>query len=97
MTTRLTRWLTALDNFEAKMALLPAVRRYGQRLFLMPLEEVEGILPGARVYARNGHGDGLQSGKQLPLGPALLGRVQTARRTACAGYAGNRRVNHAAV
>nr|5KP0_A Chain A, Flagellar protein FliT,Flagellum-specific ATP synthase [Salmonella enterica subsp. enterica serovar Typhimurium str. LT2] len=25
MTTRLTRWLTALDNFEAKMALLPAV------------------------------------------------------------------------
>ncbi|EBZ7253915.1 flagellum-specific ATP synthase FliI, partial [Salmonella enterica] len=116
MTTRLTRWLTALDNFEAKMALLPAVRRYGrltratglvleatglqlplgatciierqdgpetkevesevvgfngQRLFLMPLEEVEGILPGARVYARNGHGDGLQSGKQLPLGPAL--------------------------
>ncbi|VFS00266.1 ATPase FliI/YscN [Salmonella enterica subsp. enterica serovar Typhimurium] len=27
MTTRLTRWLTALDNFEAKMALLPAVRR----------------------------------------------------------------------
>ncbi|HFW4221164.1 TPA: hypothetical protein ACIBN3_004786, partial [Salmonella enterica subsp. enterica serovar Anatum] len=28
MTTRLTRWLTALDNFEAKMALLPAVRRY---------------------------------------------------------------------
>ncbi len=30
MTTRLTRWLTALDNFEAKMALLPAVRRYGR-------------------------------------------------------------------
>ena len=47
----------------------------GQRLFLMPLEEVEGILPGARVYARNASGDGLHSGKQLPLGPALLGRV----------------------
>ncbi len=30
MTTRLTRWLTALDNFEANMALLPAVRRYGR-------------------------------------------------------------------
>ena len=45
----------------------------GQRLFLMPLEEVEGILPGARVYARNG--EGLHSGKLLPLGPALLGRV----------------------
>lgn len=26
----------------------------GQKLFLMPLEEVEGILPGARVYARSG-------------------------------------------
>lgn len=97
MTTRLTRWLNTLDNFEAKMAQLPAVRRYGrltratglvleatglqlplgatcvierqdgtetrevesevvgfngQRLFLMPLEEVEGILPGARVYAK---------------------------------------------
>lgn len=43
-----------------------------QRLFLMPLEEVEGIVPGARVYAR---GSDAQSGKQLPLGPALLGRV----------------------
>lgn len=90
MTTRLTRWLTTLDNFEAKMAQLPAVRRYGrltratglvleatglqlplgatcvierqngsethevesevvgfngQRLFLMPLEEVEVSCP----------------------------------------------------
>lgn len=97
MTTRLTRWLTSLDNFEEKMSLLPSVRRYGrltratglvleatglqlplgatcvierqngndtqevesevvgfngQRLFLMPLEEVEGVLPGARVYAK---------------------------------------------
>ena len=30
MTTRLTRWLTTLDNFEAKIAQLPAVRRYGR-------------------------------------------------------------------
>lgn len=44
----------------------------GQRLFLMPLEEVEGILPGARVFAR---GSGAQDGRRLPLGPALLGRV----------------------
>ncbi|QHM71481.1 flagellar protein export ATPase FliI [Mixta intestinalis] len=44
----------------------------GQKLFLMPLEEVEGILPGARVFAR---GDGAQIGKQLMLGPQLLGRV----------------------
>lgn len=41
----------------------------------MPLEEVEGILPGARVYARATSESGLHSGKQLPLGPALLGRV----------------------
>lgn len=119
MTARLTRWLTILDNFEAKISHLPAVRRYGrltratglvleatglqlplgatcvierqqgsdihkvesevvgfngQRLFLMPLEEVEGILPGARVYARGAGGDS-RNGKRLPLGPALLGRV----------------------
>lgn len=30
MTSRLTRWLTTLDNFEAKIAQLPAVRRYGR-------------------------------------------------------------------
>lgn len=98
MTTRLTRWLTTLDNFEAKMAQLPAVRRYGrltratglvleatglqlplgatcvierqngsethevesevvgfngQRLFLMPLEEVEGVLPGACICQKH--------------------------------------------
>lgn len=41
----------------------------------MPLEEVEGVLPGARVYAKHISAEGLQSGKQLPLGPALLGRV----------------------
>ena len=120
MTARLTRWLNTLDNFEARMTQLPALRRYGRltratglvleatglqlplgatciierqdgeqlkevetevvgfnghKLFLMPLEEVEGVLPGARVYARTGNGDGMQSGKQLPLGPALLGRV----------------------
>ncbi|XPE64681.1 flagellar protein export ATPase FliI [Shigella flexneri] len=120
MTTRLTGWLTTLDNFEAKMAQLPCgtvaigpltratglvleatgfncrsaqpvslnakrqrnarsksevVGFNGERLFLMPLEEVEGVLPGARVYAKNISAEGLQSGKQLPLGPALLGRV----------------------
>lgn len=120
MTARLTRWLNLLDNFESRMVMLPAVRRYGrlvratglvleatglqlplgstciierqtggeveeietevvgfndQRLFLMPLENVEGILPGARVYARSSHGEYLQSSKQLPLGPELLGRV----------------------
>ena len=30
MTVRLTRWLNTLDNFEARIAQLPAVRRYGR-------------------------------------------------------------------
>lgn len=46
----------------------------GQRLFLMPLEDVEGVLPGARVYARIST-EGQSASKQLPLGPQLLGRV----------------------
>ncbi|MFE8048567.1 flagellar protein export ATPase FliI [Brenneria goodwinii] len=46
----------------------------GQKLFLMPLEEMEGITPGARVYA-SPSADGNTQGKQLPLGPELLGRV----------------------
>lgn len=45
-----------------------------QVLFLMPLENVDGILPGARVYAMESKG-GMCMGKQLPLGPELLGRV----------------------
>ena len=60
------------DGLETREVESEVVGFNGQRLFLMPLEEVEGILPGARVYAKNTSGDGLQSGKQLPLGPALL-------------------------
>ncbi|SFU20135.1 flagellum-specific ATP synthase [Kosakonia arachidis] len=45
-------------------------------LYLMPLENVEGILPGARVFTPPGT---MTSGKQLPLGPGLLGRVLDAR------------------
>lgn len=41
-------------------------------LFIMPLENVDGVLPGARVYAQP---DATVNGKQLPLGPELLGRV----------------------
>lgn len=63
------------DGTETREVESEVVGFNGQRLFLMPLEEVEGILPGARVYAKNIAGEGLQSGKQLPLGPALLGRV----------------------
>lgn len=46
----------------------------GQCLYLMPLENVDGILPGARVYAPESGGEPMK-GKQLPLGPELLGRV----------------------
>lgn len=46
----------------------------GQTLYLMPLENVDGILPRARVYAPGG-GYGHTQGKRLPVGPQLLGRV----------------------
>ncbi|MDF7647166.1 flagellum-specific ATP synthase FliI [Pantoea sp. Acro-805] len=48
----------------------------GHTLYLMPLEQVDGIVPGARVYASDGDSCG---GKQLPLGPQLLGRVLDAQ------------------
>ncbi|MGP4142168.1 MAG: flagellar protein export ATPase FliI [Sodalis sp. (in: enterobacteria)] len=48
----------------------------GNRLFLMPLEEVEGIVPGAEVVAAGHEAD---HSKQLPLGQALLGRVLDSR------------------
>lgn len=48
----------------------------GQTLYLMPLEHVDGILPGARVYAPDA--DCIE-GKQLPVGPHLLGRVLDAQ------------------
>ncbi|CAD5358411.1 flagellum-specific ATP synthase [Enterobacter cancerogenus] len=50
----------------------------GEILYLMPLENVDGILPGARVYAPEG-GAAESGGKQLPLGPGLLGRILDAR------------------
>ena len=49
----------------------------GQCLYLMPLENVDGILPGARVYAPES-GCEPKKGKQLPLAPELLGRDQAA-------------------
>lgn len=48
----------------------------GQTLFLMPLEHVDGIQPGARIYAFSAdHG----AEKALPVGPQLLGRVLDAQ------------------
>ena len=62
-----------VSEFQTTLDALDSV--IASRLMQMALEEVEGVLPGARVYAKNISTEGLQSGKQLPLGPALLGRV----------------------
>lgn len=48
----------------------------GPILYLMPLEHVDGILPGARVYAPDADSS---TGKELPVGPQLLGRVLDAQ------------------
>ncbi|WP_299596971.1 flagellar protein export ATPase FliI [uncultured Microbulbifer sp.] len=42
----------------------------GDRLFLMPLEEISGLTPGARVFPLGGNG-----ARRFPLGEQLLGRV----------------------
>ena len=45
----------------------------GDKLFLMPLAEISGLVPGARVFPL---GDGDDTGaRRFPLGDALLGRV----------------------
>ncbi|WP_116474221.1 flagellar protein export ATPase FliI [Zobellella maritima] len=45
----------------------------GERLFLMPLAELNGLAPGARVFPL---GEGTASGaRRFPLGESLLGRV----------------------
>lgn len=48
----------------------------GQTLYLMPLEHVDGILPGACAYAPEADKG---AGKQLPVGLHLLGRVLDAQ------------------
>lgn len=45
----------------------------GSQLFLMPLGSLEGIRPGCRVYSQAQGSESVQG--DLPLGPALLGRV----------------------
>jgi len=45
----------------------------GDRLLLMPQGEVSGLLPGARVTARNA--GGTHDAKRLPVGAGMLGRV----------------------
>jgi len=47
----------------------------GEKLFLMPLEEISGLLPGARVFSLGESADERASARRFPLGAALLGRV----------------------
>ncbi|ART64444.1 flagellar protein export ATPase FliI [Kushneria marisflavi] len=52
----------------------------GDKLFLMPLVETSGLVPGALVWPANPRpGAGQSQSKQLPVGDALLGRVVDAR------------------
>lgn len=46
----------------------------GEKLFLMPLEEISGLLPGSRVLPL-GDGHEASSARRFPLGDLLLGRV----------------------
>ncbi|GHC26158.1 flagellar protein export ATPase FliI [Aidingimonas halophila] len=45
----------------------------GEKVFLMPLAELSGLVPGARVYPL-GDGDA-SSARRFPLGDTLLGRI----------------------
>ncbi len=49
----------------------------GDRILLMPLSVVDGLLPGARVYAPESPGGGAAGPrtKRLPVGDGMLGRV----------------------
>ncbi|KXS39141.1 MAG: flagellum-specific ATP synthase [Halomonadaceae bacterium T82-2] len=47
----------------------------GEKLFLMPLEEISGLVPGSRVFPLGEGQDAQSSARRFPLGDHLLGRV----------------------
>ncbi|WP_101675904.1 flagellar protein export ATPase FliI [Alloalcanivorax mobilis] len=47
----------------------------GDRLYLMPLAEISGLVPGARVFPLSAGGNGESGARRFPLGEKLLGRV----------------------
>ncbi|HYQ39809.1 MAG TPA: flagellar protein export ATPase FliI [Pseudomonas sp.] len=47
----------------------------GEKLFLMPLEEISGLLPGARIFPQAERVGERESARRFPLGSSLLGRV----------------------
>ncbi|EKT58577.1 flagellar protein export ATPase FliI [Providencia sneebia] len=48
------------------------------RMLLMPLSDIEGVAPDARIYAQT-QGNNNQLGRLLPVGDALLGRILDAQ------------------
>lgn len=66
--------LAAQPGGAARLAEAEVVGFAGERLFLMPLEEIAGLQPGARVFPLGEGGDAL-SARRFPLGERLLGRV----------------------
>ena len=64
-------------GYPQKTAEAEVVGFAGERILLMPLSTVDGLLPGARVYAPDSPG-GQAAGprtKRLPVGQGMLGRV----------------------
>ncbi len=62
-----------VERQQAPPAICEVVGFSGHRLFLMPLEETDGLTPGARVFAAEQQA--ATQSKSLPLGPQLLGRI----------------------
>lgn len=66
-------------GYPQKTAEAEVVGFAGDRIFLMPQSAVDGLLPGARVYALEspmGYGSGTgPRTKRLPVGEGMLGRV----------------------
>jgi flagellum-specific ATP synthase len=89
------------DGLETREVESEVVGFNGQRLFLMPLEEVEGILPGARVYAKNISAMGCKAGNScrlvLPCWAACWTAAGNRSTAALPGHHRNRRVDHPAV
>lgn len=66
--------ITSGSNAECEYAEAEVVGFAEDRLFLMPLEEINGLKPGARVFPLDTRGED-QSSRLFPLGDCLLGRV----------------------
>ena len=60
---------------QPSMAEAEVVGFAGERLFLMPLEDISGLLPGARVFPLAEQVSERESARRFPLGLSLLGRV----------------------